>query len=207
MKGLLRGAVLFVVMLSGACAAWAQTQTLASPAPAPAASSAAVQLPAWKPSYAGEQNDIANPHRSTAEITAWAQQAATDVLSFGREDRAAKMEGFKKYFVSQSWQLYASYLRDSKILDMVDQNGYSVGTIVSRAPEIRDRGSSNGAYHWIVGMPITISFYKKDPASGALKPGPARGFYLFLDISRVAEGGGDDGIAIINWRVMDAQKN
>ena len=211
MTRLLR-AVLFAVILLGVSAARAESISVDVPdsASAPASARPAETVPDWmkyRPAFQGEENNIANPHRTTEEIAAWAQQAAADVLSFNKENRAARMADFQKYFVKQGWMLYIAYMQENKVLSMVDQQGYAVSTIVSQVPEIVNRGASNGVYHWILRMPITISFYKKDPSTGEPKPGPHGNFYLFLDISRLAEGGGDNGIAITNWRVMDVPKN
>ncbi len=115
------------------------------------------------------------------------------------------MTGFRKYFVPQGWQLYMAYLKDTKVMDMVGSGGYTIGAIVTEVPEIVNKGATGGAYHWILRMPITISFFKKDQ-SGDSKTGPTGKFYLFMDIMRVAQGGGDDGIAITNWRMMDVPK-
>jgi len=197
-------AVFLAVVLSAAPAAWAD-----SPAAAPDGTT--TQLPAWlqyKPVYKGEENDIANPHRTADEMATWAQQAAADLLSFSKDDEEAKMAAFRqKYFVDQGWQLYTAYLKDAKILDMVDGQGYSVTTIVSEVPEIVNKGSAGGSYHWILRMPITISFYKKDPATGESKPGNSAKFFLFIHALRVADGGGTDGLAIMDWRVVDVPKN
>ena len=179
-------------------------------APADQQAAPAAPRPAWleyKPAYLGEETDIGNPHRTTEEITTWSQQAAAEVLSFSKENYTDKMGSFKKYFVQQGWSLYTAYLKDTKIIDMVGEGGYSIGTIVDEVPEIVNQGSSAGAYHWILRMPITITFFKKDPVTGETKAGSSGKFFLFVDVLRVAAGGGDDGIAIANWRVMDVPKN
>ena len=167
-------------------------------------------LPAWleyKPSYVGEQNDIANPHRTAEEITMWAQGAAADVLSFSQEDYTDKMNEFKKYFVEQGWQPYTAYLQNTKILSIVSEKGYSIGAIVDDVPEIIKQGASDGAYHWTLRLPITVSFFKKDLVTGDMQTGSSGKFFLFIDVLRVAEGGGDNGIAIDDWRVTDATKH
>jgi hypothetical protein len=153
----------------------------------------------YKNPYVGEENDIGNPHRTPDEIATWAQQAATDVLSFTPADYKDKLNGFKKYFVPQGWQLYTAYLKDSNLLSMVTDQGYSVGTIVDSHPEIVNSGAVDGVYHWIVKAPVTISFFITD-ASGKIKPGAAGKYNLFIDMARVAAGG-QDGVAISNWRV------
>lgn len=196
--------ILAIAFLLSSTASWAQQPT------APAQAAPPEKLPAWlqyKPMYAGEESDIGNPHRTAQEITTWAQQAAADVLTFDRETQAQKMAEFKKYFNAQGWGLYTSYLKDNKILTMVNESGYAIGAVVTEVPEIINQGAGGGAYHWVQRMPITISFSKRDAATGEIKPGPSGKFYLFMDIKRAAQGGGDDGIVIDNWRVMDVPKN
>jgi len=184
----------------------AATAPAAAAAPAPAAKSL---LSLWHP-YGDEQNsqnNLANPNHTLDEILTWSQQTAADVLSFSPDDRVSKMEGFKKkYFVKQGWDLYLAYLHDSNIQDMIDREGYFVSTIVPNIPQIYSSGAKDGAYHWIVKMPITIGFYKKSANVNAdPQPGPSGKFILYIDVMRVATGG-DDGVAIVNWQVTAAPK-
>ena len=164
--------------------------------------------PAWldyKNPYASEEGDLSNPHRTTDEIVILAQQTATDVLSFSPADYKDKLQSFKKYFVPQGWQLYAAYLKGSLPLSKVTDDGYSVGAIVSSPPEIVNNGPADGAYHWVVKVPVTISFFfSAAAADGSVRTGPSGKHILFMDMTRVASGGGDSGIAINNWRVDDA---
>ena len=172
----------------------------------PPAATPSAPLPDWlayKNPYVGEENDIGNAHRTSDEMALWAQQAAADVLSFGADDYAAKMESFKKYFAQQGWQMYTAYLKDSKIADTVTQNGYSVGAIVDRTPDIVSYGPLDGSFHWIIKMPITVSFFSTD-ASGHTRTGGSGKYTLFVDVVRVPQGG-DNGVAINNWRVDGAQ--
>jgi hypothetical protein len=182
--------------------AGAQTQT--PPAPAPGT---ARPPPAWlqyKNPYSGEENDISNPHRTTDEVTAWAQETSADVLSFGPRDYKEKLGGFKKYFVPAGWQLYAAYIKDTKLLDMVTAQGYSVGAIVSNSPDIVNHGPAGGVYHWIVRVPLTLSFFVSD-AEGNARTAASGKYILYMDIARVATGG-DSGVAVHNWRMDEVPK-
>jgi len=211
-------ASLIAAALFCACPATAQTppeqapaaQTQPAPEQPPPDAAAAPAKPDWlayKNPYVGEENDIANPHRTSDEIATWAQQAATDALSFSPADYQDKLNGFKKYFAPQGWQLYAAYLKDSNLLAMVNDDGYSVGTIVDHHPEIINSGAVDGVYHWIVKMPVTISFFTTD-TGGKIKPGTAGKYTLFMDMTRTTGGGQDDGdgVAISNWRVDEIPK-
>lgn len=177
-------------------------------AQAPAAEAPLPPRPAWleyHPVYTGEENDMNNPNRTHEEIAQWAQQAAADVLSFSKSDYNAKMASFKRYFQPQGWKLYTAYLTDSRAIDMVGKQDLIMGAIVDELPEIVNQGSAGGAYHWILRMPVTIGFHRLD-AEGMPKTVASGKFYLFIDVQRVAVGLGDNGVAIVNWRVMDAPK-
>ncbi len=199
-----KAAQLAGLVLLGALAvtpALAQDPAATAPPPAPAApaTDAKPDWMAYKNPYVGEETDIANPHRNSDEIAAWARQAATDVLSFGPGDYREKIAGFKKYFAATGWQLYADYLRSSNTLTSVTTEGQTVGAIADGQAEIVNSGPVDNAYHWIVKVPLTISFSIKG-ANGAVKPTTTGKYTLFLDLARTAATDGD-GIVINNWRV------
>ena len=159
------------------------------------------KLPSWleyKTPYAGEENNIANPHRTRDEITSWAQQVAADSLSFSKVNYKIKLKSFKKYFVKKGWQLYAAYLKETKLINMVVDDGYTVGTIVNELPEITNKGTFGSVYHWVVKMPITISFFNSNTQKNS-EPYASGKYFLSLDIGRVANG----NIAVMGWNVED----
>ncbi len=186
-----------LVAVLAAVPAVAQAQSGSSAAPAGNA------LPSWmqyKNPYVGEENDISNPHRTGEEIETWSEQSAADVLSFSKDSYEWKMRRFRKYFTDSGWTQYTDYLKTSRILDMVSSDKYSIGAIVDELPLIINQGDVGGAYNWILRMPVTISFFTKG-ATGAEQTGPSAKFYLFIAVTRVANGGGQNGIAISNWRM------
>lgn len=154
---------------------------------------------AYKNPYAGEENQITNPNRTSEEIVTWAQQTAADVLSFGPADYKDKLAAFKKYFVPEGWQLYAAYLKSAKLINKVTEENYSVGAIVTNPPEIVKQGATNGAYRWVVSVPVTISLFVTDPAGKTVLESSGK-HTLLVDIARV-ENGDDSGIAIDSWHV------
>jgi len=180
--------VLLVTGVFSLSLAWAQSQQ-------------ATKLPSWleyKNPYVGDGNSIANPHRTREEIASWAQQAAADSLSFSSANYKIKFKSFQKYFVREGWQFYIAYLRETKLINMVAEDGYTVGTIVNDLPKIINKGNYEGVYHWVVKMPITISFFSADTQKNP-EPYASGKYLLFLDIWRVANG----GIAIMDWKVND----
>lgn len=207
MKTAARGGIILTVLIA-ALPALAQVPTPAPAqpaAPAPAAAPAPEAKPDWmnyKNPYVGEENDLANPHRTTDEISAWAQQAATDTLSFNPTNYRDKLTSFKKYFAPQGWQLYADYLKSSNVMSSVTNDGFSVGAIADGKPDIVNSGAVDGTYHWIVKLPLTVSFFTT-ASDGTITPGTMSKYTLFIDMARIADQSGE-GIAINNWRMDPA---
>lgn len=160
--------------------------------------------PAWlayKNPYSGEENDITQPRLSSEDVTTWSQEAIADILSFGSNDYRSKLGGFKKYFVAQGWQAYTDFLKNTQLIDKVKNDGSAITTIVTTHPDIISHGLTDNAYHWIVKMPVTISFFTSGNNKDRLDI--SNQYFVFIDVIRVAEGG-DKGVAIQNWRVDDA---
>ena len=157
--------------------------------------------PSWleyKNPYVGEGNNIARAHRTTAEIANWAQQAAADSLSFRKANYKRKLKSFKRYFVQEGWKFYAAYLKETKLINMIVDDGYTVSTIVNELPEIINHGASENIYHWIIKMPVTISFFEGDTYKNPKIVASGK-YLLYLDIGRVTK----EDIAIMNWDMRD----
>ncbi|MEZ0225155.1 MAG: DotI/IcmL family type IV secretion protein [Alphaproteobacteria bacterium] len=151
--------------------------------------------------YAGEESDLKNPNRTQEEIISWAQQRSTDVLSFSPTDIDAKLTKTQKTFTQQGWTDYATYLKDSKLAEMVRRDGYAVTTIVNGDTMILNSGSMAGNYHWLVELPLMVTFLHSgmDGSQQAVAGGE---FKLILQLGRVAAKQGIDGMAIESWKMQ-----
>lgn len=211
-----------LALLCMAGAAYAQT---AAPAPAPAiapkpaaaapvaaapAGTAAAPAPAagspdwlsYNP-YSGEESDLKNPNRTQEEIISWSQQRSTEVLSFSPKNIDTKLTASQKVFTQQGWNDYATYLKESKLTDMVRGQGYSVTTIVNGDTMILNSGSMAGSYHWLVELPLMVTFLYTSGVDGEEPKAVAGGdFKLILQLGRVAAKQGIDGMAIESWKMQ-----
>ena len=154
--------------------------------------------------YAGEQNNLANPNKTADEIAAWAQKAVADALSFTPEDMDQKVAAAKKMFVEQGWAEYAAYVREAQLIERVRNQQMSMNTILNGDAVILGGDAVAGAYRWLVRAPVMITFLRKD-ATGEDKPAGTGSFLLTLQVARVDNGQGVDGIAIESWKVTTAQ--
>jgi hypothetical protein len=205
-------------------AAFAQTPAgapAAAPVPAAAPPAAAVPAPAPAPAaapaqqggdwtsynpYSGEESDLKNPNRTQEEILSWSQQRSTEVLSYKGDNTEVdnKLKSVQKDFTQAGLQQYYAYLTDSKLIDMVKSQGYSVTTIVNGDSIILNSGSVAGSYHWLVELPLMVTFLHTN-ADGNQDPVAGGAFKLTMQLGRVPQGQGVDGMAIESWK-MEAAK-
>lgn len=177
--------------------------TAAPAAPAPAGTAAAPAGQDWMNynPYSGEESDVKNPNRTQEEIITWSQQRATEVMSFKPAEIDAKLAGLQKEFTQQGWAEYSAYLQSSKLIDMVKQQNYAVTTIVNGDTIIRNSGSLAGNYHWLVELPVMVTFIHTDPISGEQQPVAGGEFRLTLQLGRVPANQGVDGMEIESWKI------
>lgn len=170
--------------------------------------------------YYGELNDLSNPHRTVDEIIVWAQKRATDVMSFMSdreimtlEDRAKannstfagesmndKLRRIKTIFTQRGWAEYADFMRRNKVDEMVRLKDYSVTTIVNGNSLVIDSGAVGGSYHWMVRMPLMVTFLLMD-MEGRAQASPATEFELVMQLGRSAESTDPDALAIEGWQI------
>lgn len=172
---------------------------VATPAPAAAKPAPAADWMSYKDPYTGEQNDIKNSNRTLDEITVWAQGRAAELLSFTPEEFSQKLSSIKTAFVPAGWNEYATYLQTSKMVEMVRDRQYTVTTIVNGDSLILDSRSVAGAFHWIVQMPLMVTFLHPD-SNGDMAAVAGGEFRLTMSIGRV-QAGGIDGMAVESWKM------
>lgn len=155
--------------------------------------------------YSGEQNDLANPNRTNAEISAWTQTAVASALSFGPEDVNEKVTAAKKMFVASGWTDYASYVKQAQLMERVRQQNLTLSTILNGDAVILNSEAVEKRYRWLVRVPVMMTFISKDVVTKEQKPVGTGKFTLTLQIGRVDKNLGDDGIAIESWKLEAVQ--
>jgi hypothetical protein len=99
---------------------------------------------------------------------------------------------------------YLNYLKDSKLTDMVQGQGYAVTTIVNGDSMILNSGAMAGNYHWLVELPLMVTFLHTG-ADGGQEAVAGGTFKLILQLGRVAPSTGVDGMAIESWKMENKQ--
>lgn len=165
--------------------------------------------PAWmqyNSPYSTKQQDLSVSHMAAPEISTWAQETVSDVLSFGPADYTERLTGFKKYFIVSGWQGYAEYMSQNGLADLVKGQQYALNAIVNDPPHVLKEGSISGTYRWLVETSAVLSLSREnsDGQSQAV-PATTRRIKILTQLVRVADDRGvPAGLAIENWNVQEA---
>jgi len=134
------------------------------------------------PYIAKDGLDIA--HITSNEIALWAQNTVSEIFTFTPQDYAQRLIKFKmKDFTKSGWLKYAKFLKESKTLEAVTEQNYSIASIVPTTPLIIDEKVINKEFHWIVKMKTGISFFllTNKGEKRTIKSGD---YILYMDIKR-----------------------
>ncbi len=205
MKTILR-TLLLVAVLSSSHTALAEEKVdplYVPPPPAPTE-----PVPDWlkyQDPYSSKQKDISAAHRTAQEIVAWASNTAAEAMSFEPMTFNKTLTDVKPKFTDQGWAQYANWLTESQMADMVRTKKYTVSTVANGDANIVNSASAGGNYHWIVEIPVIITFVQVSADGKDGTPVPGGRHRLTVQLGRVAKGADDTGVSIENWKMSAAK--
>ncbi|MCD8562945.1 MAG: DotI/IcmL family type IV secretion protein [Alphaproteobacteria bacterium] len=143
-------------------------------------------------------------HRSPKEIGDWLMTAVSDSLSFEIPADGSKPLLKTEYFTASGFHQFEEFLKQTGIQKVLDSRKYNLRSFVRNTPLLLNQGSVQGHYRWLFEVPVMVSYIetgdfkyggvdktRKDPINQELT--------LTLQVSRVKEGGGKDGVLIEIW--------
>jgi hypothetical protein len=147
------------------------------------------------------KTDLTTPHRTDDQIISFAERMAAEILTLKPETYVEQLDGFKQSFEGQSWEEYSVFLISSQIYDFIREDGYATTAVVKGRGKMGGKGVVNHSYHWIVSVPLIVSFGKA-PAEGKEKRIGNNYYVMKLQLARVrAQSNTDDGLVINAWKI------
>lgn len=151
--------------------------------------------------------DMAQPNVSAIVAAAWASEAVTEALTINPDTFEKSSQKLSKKFLPYAIQEYNTYLQNANLLTTLKQNDMMVQAMSTNPGILGREGSLAGTYHWVVRVPILITYYPKDTKT-ITRSSNAQSQKLSVEVQigrAVPEKGTDNGIRIEHWRVSEEQ--
>ncbi|MBX2833736.1 MAG: type IVB secretion system apparatus protein IcmL/DotI [Micavibrio sp.] len=101
---------------------------------------------------------LSEPNLSSPALMSWTAQAVTEVMTFGFNDYARRLQEASRNFTRRGWESFTQALRRSRIIEMVEASQQVVTAAPQGAPIIVSEGLSAGRYQWQIQMPIVLTY-------------------------------------------------
>lgn len=135
---------------------------------------------------------LQDPNVNMEAMLAWAQQAATDILTFGFNDLERRFAYSQKYFSPEGWITFGTRMNEGKLLRTVIDNKQILTAIPKAPPQMRSWGWRNGKFCWDVSVPIIMT-------TRAGKNKTTQNVRVEMTIIRLPTAENPRGIAIDSW--------
>ena len=96
--------------------------------------------------------------KSTPQILAWANMAATKINSFDFVNYRQQLQEASSYFTAEGWQDFRRQLVASGNVKYVVENRLVVTSVATGAPVVNNQGLIGGVYTWNVTLPILVKY-------------------------------------------------
>ncbi len=155
----------------------------------------------YKDPYLQAQKILSNPHRTAEEVGDWFKGLAADLMTHKPAEIENKIREYRPVFSEKGFREFVTYMRDAKVLDMVNLRGNEMSTIATSNPAFVASGPIGGVYAWNVTLPLLISFYKIDE-NGEHQQVAGGNFEAQAIIIRTDAENAPEGMVIDGWRVV-----
>ena len=108
---------------------------------------------------------LSRPHRLSQEIGQWVMTAAGEAMNFDAGSAEAQINARNHYFDTTGRNQYVAFLRDQKILSVIQDGRFNVRSYVDGQPLLLNEGVVNERYRWLFRVPVVVSYMDKNMTS------------------------------------------
>lgn len=138
-------------------------------------------------------------HRSPQEIGDWLMTAVSDAMSFELAEDGTKPALKRDYFTPAGVAQFEEFLERTGIQKVIDSKKYHLRSFVRQSPLLLNEGSAQGHYRWLFEVPVMVSYIETGNFKYAEKEAINQALMLTIQVSRVKNGGGKEGVLIEIW--------
>lgn len=148
------------------------------------------------------------PHRNTAQIADWAVMAASEAMTFDKDDYNESFKSTEKYFTPAARQQYLTFLKDTHIMNVIESKKFFLRGFVQDVPMLLNEGNVEGRYRWLYEVPVMLTYMDRN-MQGYKNSDPAnQQMTLNIQVGRTSnlETGHDIAVEIWTGKVQDITK-
>lgn len=143
---------------------------------------------------------LEKPHRLSEEIGAWVMTSASEAMTFDASNVQEQFNQKEIYFDAVGRNQYVEFLRDQKILDVVQNGRFNVSSYSNQQPLLLNQGSVNGRYRWLFRVPIIMTYLDKNMTTYKNKKATLiQKASINVQVGRVEGQGKIEGLQIEQW--------
>lgn len=148
-------------------------------------------------------NRLENPNRTPQQIVDWGTDVIDRALTIDPLTIDGEQKKLSANFIPFAMEEYKKYLETTGIVGTLKSNNMVMRAISSEGGLVTRQGAIAGSYHWLVKIPVMVSFFPKDMKT-ITKNTQIQNQQMVVEvqIGRVSpETAQSDGLAIERWRV------
>lgn len=125
------------------------------------------------------------------DVRQWAQKATVAAYTLDYAHFRDQLNSLEGLFTPEGYEGFLDGLKRGGLQDQITQQSYVVSAVVTAVPSIIRKGLQNGAFTWVLKVPVTVS-YQNGPST------TSQTLLVTLIANRVSLAQNPSGIAIKN---------
>jgi hypothetical protein len=153
-------------------------------------------------------SDLGLPHRNEKQIIEWATEIVSQAMTVNPKTYEEDFKKIAPFFTAFSLKEYNDYMAKTNMINVLVSNSYRLQAMSDEEGSVVKDGKITGTYHWLVQVPIMVSYYK-DNIQDVDKTATVTNQHLLVQVQvgRVKQKNGSDiGMAIERWSVSSNAK-
>jgi len=143
---------------------------------------------------------LSKPHRLSKDIGIWLMTAAGEAMNFDSGQAEARINELNHFFDTTGRNQYVEFLRDQKILSVVQDGRFNVRSYVNDQPLLLNEGIVNDRYRWLFKVPVVVSYLDKNMKTYAGADAKlVQKASINIQIGRIKGDDKPDGLQIEQW--------
>ena len=134
------------------------------------------------------------PNMGRMALTAWAAQAASQIMTFGFNDVDERFALSHLNFTPSGWESFSKAMVASKLVETMVNTQQILTSVPESPPTLTQEGLINGRYTWSFDVPLLITFH-----AGEAKVSRQKTVHMVIEMIPTREN--PNGVGISEWYI------